>query len=398
MELYILDADYQQIGMIDEAESILWNKKYYDVGYCEIYTPYSGVIHDLLRRGNYVYRYNDDMFCKIETFELKTNAENGDYIIVTANDMASILEDRIVRWNTVFSGTVAEFIKRVLTDNVSNPAEAWRRIGNFVVDDSNFSSLTVRTRAKAHTEDLLTLIKTACKSAGYGFRLSFDIETRRLVFRLYSGKDKASAQAEEYIEFSPAYGNILSSSYKEDESNYKNVVYIGYKELDETQSLISMYKGEEDGEPEPTGEDRREIYLESAVSREIEKADMLNLYPDATKTDGVYYADVDGVQTAIAIADGEGEDEKLTATNIIYLNMVRSVGWGAMSGYAKTQEFMGDVDTTDTYLYKTDYDLGDIVKVKNDYGIEAEARITEIMESEDSDNGYVVEPTFEYLN
>ena len=398
MELYILNAEYQQIGMIDESESILWNKKYDDVGYCEIYTPYSEAIHDLLRLGSYIFRYDDDMFCKIETVELTTNAETGNYIIATANDISKILGDRIVRWNTVFSGTVAEFIERVLIDNITNPAEAWRRISNFVVDDSNFSTLSVKTNMKAHTEDLLSIIRTTCKAAGYGFRVAFNIDTLQLIFKLYSGTDRASAQADEYIEFSPEYGNIIASTYKEDISNYKNVVYIGYDELDGTRNLISMYKGEAQGLPEPTGEDRREIYLESEISREIEKEDMLKAYPDAVRKDGFYYADVEGVQTAIAVVEGEGEEEKIVSTNIMYLDMVRSVGWGAMGGYSQTQEFTGDVDTTETYLYKTDYNLGDIVKVKNDYGIEAEARITEIMESEDSDNGYVVEPKFEYLN
>jgi hypothetical protein len=63
-----------------------------------------------------------------------------------------------------------------------------------------------------------------------------------------------------------------------------------------------------------------------------------------------------------------------------------------------TQSFEGDVDTVASYAYKVDYNLGDIVKVINEYGIEAEARITEIMESDDADNGFSVEPKFEYLN
>jgi hypothetical protein len=52
----------------------------------------------------------------------------------------------------------------------------------------------------------------------------------------------------------------------------------------------------------------------------------------------------------------------------------------------------------DTYEYKTDYDLGDVVKIINEYGIEAEARVTEVMESEDNENGYTIEPKYEYHN
>ena len=46
------------------------------------------------------------------------------------------------------------------------------------------------------------------------------------------------------------------------------------------------------------------------------------------------------------------------------------------------------------YKYKQDYDVGDIVTIKNEYGIIADVRITEVTESEDS-TGFSVIPTFE---
>ncbi len=66
-----------------------------------------------------------------------------------------------------------------------------------------------------------------------------------------------------------------------------------------------------------------------------------------------------------------------------------------LAEHNKTQEFTGEVDTIDTYEYKTDYDLGDIVKVINEHGISSSARITEIMESDDDEDGHVIEPVFE---
>ena len=48
------------------------------------------------------------------------------------------------------------------------------------------------------------------------------------------------------------------------------------------------------------------------------------------------------------------------------------------------------------YKYKEDYNLGDIVNIVNEFGISINARITEIIESQD-DNGYTIEPTFENI-
>ena len=45
--------------------------------------------------------------------------------------------------------------------------------------------------------------------------------------------------------------------------------------------------------------------------------------------------------------------------------------------------FEGEIDTSN-YKYKEDYDVGDIVTVKNQYGITTNARITEVIETWDN--------------
>lgn len=400
MQVYILDPDYNILGVIDEAESILWNKKYNDVGECEIYIPCNEEYISMLRRGNYVYRFDDDMFCKIESFQIQTDVENGDYIIATAKDICNILAGRIVRWQIVFSGTFGQFIQKVLNDNVINPVQSQRAIPHFEFDASNLAEFSEKVEVSAFADDLLQLILTACKTYNIGFRVSFNMETRKLVFRLYRGKNKASITGEEYVEFSPTFANILSSNYMEDDSNYKNVVYVGYKGEDEQMHLLSLYKGSE----EPQGEERREIFIDgTSTSRDISYEELLQMFPNVQKDS---QTDAEGKVTSsytynsviVATSEGEGEDEKITVTDYTYLLLIRALGDNALADQTKMQSFEGDVDTIDTYEYKVDYNLGDIVKVVNEYGIEAEARITEIMESDDAENGFSIEPKFEYLN
>lgn len=414
MQVYILNPQYEIVGMIDEAESVLWNKKYNDAGYCEIYVPCSTEIFSLLARGNYVYRFDDDMFCKIETPEIETDVENGDYIISTANDIAKvILSGRIVRWNIVFSGTILEFIEKVLTDNVINPAQAQRKIANFALyqmTEEERAEFTEKIDVSVFTDDLFALIQSTCKTHGYGFRVFYSMETSRLVFRLFKGKNKASEDGGEYVEFSPTYSNILSSHYKEDESNYKNIAYVSYKGEDDSVHLLSVY----DGEEEPQGEARKEVYVDgTGTSRDITLDELNLLYGSVTKQqttvtqDGkqvyssTYYSPA-GVIVATSLqdvpTDGEETEEKITVTDSTYLLLIRNIGKNKLAEHTRSQEFEGEVDTIDTYEYKTDYDIGDIVKVKNEYGIEATARIVEIMESDDSENGYAVEPVFEYIS
>lgn len=397
MQIYILDNKYELLGVIDEQEDIVFNKRFNDVGYAALKVACDDEMLGLLRRGNYIYRFDDDMFCKIETATIDTDVEQGDYLTVDAIDMNNILAGRIVRWEVVFSGTVLEFLEKLITDNVINPAQTQRKIANFelyemtAAERAEFTE-TISVAKDTATQDLLQLIITTCKTYNYGFRVSYNINSRKLVFRLIRGKNKATTQSDEYVEFSPNYANILSSQYKEDESNYKNVVYVGYKTANEETALLSLYTEA----TEPQGEARREVYIDATnTSRDVTIADLETIFGtgNVTRSGNSYYAGA----IEIATVDVSGEEEKLTATDYTYFRLIRIVGMNALAERAKTQEFSGEVDTIDTYEYKKDYDLGDIVKVENEYGISAAAQITEITESESADNPYSIEPKFEYI-
>lgn len=424
MQIYVLNTEYEIVGMVDEYESVLWQKKYNDAGEAEIYLPASAEMILLLQKGYYLYRFDDDMFCEIEKVKIETDVENGDYLIATAADICKRLSGRIVRGQVnsagvtppvVYSGNVAEFIKKLIMDNVINPPESTdptrdqtsRKIGNLIFDDSNFAELTDTIETSVIAEDLLQLIISTCKTYNYGFRVSYNINTQKLVFRLYNGKNKATTQSDEYVEFSPAFANILSSEFEIDASAYKNVAYVGYKTTDEEFALLSLFNGD----TEPQGEKRKEIYVDgTGTSRSIAIDELQAIFnynvkrnPTSGGETGYYYV-INGVAeekvaTFEASTNSEGEyEEKITLTDYTYLLLIRAIGKNALAENVETQSFNGEVDTIDTYEYKTDYDLGDTVKVINEYGVEAEAQITEIMESDDTDNGYAVEPQFEYLN
>lgn len=415
MQIYILDNNYDLLGVIDEQEDIVFNKRFNDVGYCALKVSCDAEMLGMLRRGNYIYRFDDDMICKIETATIDTDVEQGDYLTVDAVDMNNILAGRIVRWEVSYSGTVLGFIEKLITDNIINPRNdsgeliTARKISNFELyemtdeERAGFTE-TINVAKDNATQDLLQLVMTTCKTYNYGFRVSFNIETRKLIFRVYKGKNKATTASDEYVEFSPNYANIIASHYKEDESNYKNVAYVGYKSTnkdDENVYLLSMYEGE----TEPQGEDRREMYVDATnTSREITLDELNALFGSVTKDTTLYQymATVDGKSTAVAsyeMATTDGQiTEKITATDYTYLLLIRAAGKNALAERTKTQVFDGEVDTLDTYQYKTDYNLGDIVKVSNEYGIEATAQITEITESESAESPYAIEPTFEYIN
>lgn len=389
MKLYILNKDYEQIALIDEADSILWQKKFNDVGECEIYVPCDYENLEVLQVGNYVYRYDDDMFCEIKTLEIETDVEKGDYIIATAQDICTILSGRIVWDRIVFSGSVGDFLKKVLNNNVINSNQRQRNIPNLTLDEASFNAITDVITKETQAEDILQLIISTCKAFNIGFRVKYNLNTKSLVIGLKKGENKATTQSEEYIEFSPTFSNILSSSYKEDNSNYKNYAIVGAKDVDES----LMYKPVSLDGTEPSGENRKEIYVDAtSQSRDVSVEELLLLYPDAKLNGTTYSVIISGITIPVAVVNGD----KVTLESMAFERLLTIIGINALIEHNKTQSFSGQVDTIDTYQYKTDYDLGDIVKVVNEYGISANAQITEIFESEDNDKGYEIEPKFQF--
>ena len=353
MQVYVFDTDLQPVTMIDEAESVLWFKRFNDLGEAELYLQCDDEIVSLFQKEYYLYRYDDDMFCKTKKINIDESVEQGDFLTVTAVDGANMLSGRIV-WNTIdFNGTVANFIKRVLTENIINPTDSNRRIPNFDVDDSNFDELTDRISIQCTHDDVLQLIISTCKAYNYGFRLSLDVDTGYFVFRLFKGVDRSIAEGESYVEFSEDYANILSTSYEYDAGIEKNFVLIGGQGEGSERAYATIGTA--------SGINRLELFVDAK--------DISKTYRDANEVERTYTAEE-------------------------YEALLIERGMAKLAEYYSTEKFTGEVDTTDSYIYKVDYDIGDIVAVKNKYGITAPARIVEVDESEDSDNGYVVEPIF----
>lgn len=57
--------------------------------------------------------------------------------------------------------------------------------------------------------------------------------------------------------------------------------------------------------------------------------------------------------------------------------------------------FDGKIDPNVNFIYRRDYDLGDLVQIVNDYNFNAVTRVVGVLFSQDNQNGVVVRPSFE---
>ena len=127
-DVYVLDGNLSLIYIIDTYKSCIWSNRYYDVGDCEVYLPAKPELMPILVKGNYLVRTNDDMVCRIKKVELDTDAENGDYLIVTGRDTKDLCDQRII-WSTMTcDGNLETFIRKIVTTSLINPSLTARKV------------------------------------------------------------------------------------------------------------------------------------------------------------------------------------------------------------------------------------------------------------------------------
>lgn len=344
MDLYILDKTFKPIALIDNAASVIWADRYYDTGDFEIYIPASIKNLSILQEEYYVKRMDSDMVGIIEKINLKTDVENGDYLIASGRDLKSILERRII-WNqSNLSGKVEMILRQLINENVINPTIAARKIPN--VKLGSIKGFTETADFQVTGDNLLDKVIELCKAAEIGWKVTLDEEVQ-LVIEFYQGTNRSYSQsANPYVVFSPTFDNLLTTETQQDITTYKNAALVAGEGEGSARRTVALGTA--------SGMSRRELYVDA---REI-----------------------------------SSNDGEITSSQ--YTELLKQRGSEKLAAAVKTLGVSGTAETALTYKLNEDYFLGDTVAVENEYGIKANSKILEVIECEDQ-NGLSIIPTFE---
>lgn len=434
-DIYVLNKNLEPIGIIDTYKSCIWANRYNEVGDCELYVEATTKKMDLLVKGNYLIRYDDEMVCQIKKIELDTDSENGNYLIITAYDVKCFLDQRVIWGTSSVDGNVEDYLRNIINRTLGNPTLSARQLKKangqrlfYLGDKANFTEVTTEQNSYNNIGEL---VREKCKKYNWGYKVVLSEKT--LYFKLYKGTNKSN-----YVIFSDDFENLEATKYIEDDTNLGNVALVaGEGEGSERSRNVSGYA---------EGVDRYEIYVDAKdVSKTIKWSELVTMYPTTeqggqgsiqtkTNSDGTFYyvyqmnyIDIQVVDsnqlTELKVAYPGGTEITISGNlyyrvynvviadlpsntlddndDVILRDLVYSVyllnrGYEKLAEYGRVTSFEGTVEPDITFKYKEDYFLGDEVTVENEYGISVTARIVEVVEVND-DNGYSVEPKFEYL-
>lgn len=354
MDIYILDLNFNRVMIIDAYESILWVDRYNKPGEFELYLAADTKTLKNLKEGYYLTHKDSEHVCKIEGVKINTSVEEGNHYIITGRSLESLLDRRIV-WNqTVFNDVYLQTaIQRILNENIISPAIAGRRIPNFIFETSTDPAITsLKLTAQYTGDNILELMEKVCDDKKIGFKVTLN-DSNQFVFKLYSGKDRSYDQTtNNYVVFSPEFDNIINSNYYETDVSYKNVTLVAGEDSGAQRRTYTVGN--------TTGLDRRELYTDA---RDIQSQD---------------------------------EQGNPIPANV-YNEMLRQRGLEKLAQCKRDKNFDGQVESFKMFVYKEDFFMGDIIQIKNEYGLEGPARIVEYVMSENVDNGLEYYPTFEAI-
>ena len=241
-----------------------------------------------------------------------------DEIIVKGRFLESYLDRRLIKATTYYSGNVEDSIRSIISNMVAIP----------LLELGTDHGLTETLRYQATYKPVLNIISKACKATGLGFRIRPDFSTRKLYFEVYKGADRTAGTAAKVI-FSEKYDNLLKETYSYDSTQYKTKAFVSQL-INDVRVAYNVGSG--------TGLELREVHVPTTV-------------------------DTNDKTTAEIKASMEEQGARALDAKII------------------RESFTFSTDADAPFVYRSDYDIGDLVHVKHiAWNIDLALRIAEIEE------------------
>ena len=310
--------------------------------------PLVADVKEKIKQDYYIYRdvdYNNGIIERpkiIEKIELIENASENS-LLVSGRDVTALLERRVIYPTAILNGNYETSILSLINNHIVNPTDSKRKIDIITTIATGLIDDTIDAQVTGDT--LLKYIEDVSADYKIGFRMDFDKNLKKFIFKVYKGTKRID---EDPVIISRRFHNLIKYNYVNDKQGYKNMA-------------IVAGSGE--------GNDRKVVY----INDEISGIDRRELFVDARD---------------LSNKDSEGQ----TIPDSEYLKQLRQRGSEKLSENKIDITNSGEAETDGMFKFNKDYYLGDEI-ICESY-MTFNERIVETTES-DTATGVKTELTFE---
>lgn len=367
-------------NVISNFSSIIWNTEYYGTGDFKMTLPVTEESINIFTDNDnqYISRSDDENIGVIENIKIKRSCAEPS-IEVSGRFAKSLLDRRIVGNAGTIVNTGKEYYEAIvlpirggsrLDQNIrylvanaivlEEAVESPRRIPFIKLGpDPRITDITLTSKVQATGSELLDFTDSLLAEYGLGAKLVLDPTTKNFLYVIYRGLDRTLGNSDnnKEIVFSPKLSNFINTEKVSNITGYKNVAVVG-GQGEGSDRFYSVIKWENPDTVRSV--DRREVFIDAR---------------DISKT----YIDSGGTEHEYSDSD--------------YKEMLVERGNNRLKEMIVEESFSGEVSPSMTsYIYKQDYNVGDIVSVTDEDGRYFIARVLSVTESQDSSNGYSAFP------
>lgn len=434
MDVYILDDLLRRSEVIDKYESLIWTDRWQAAGDFELRVLSTVQNRQRLRATVKLAMVESSRVMEIEYVETATDDEGRDILIVTGNDLIYGLEGRVAR-NTFASlgespiwtltGTPRAVITQIF-DEVCRASSIFPEDhipflqAGTLTPPGNIEESTEEITVELGTEYLYSVIQSLCESYDFGFRLIRNADQSELYFEIYSGNDRTSAQAVlPPVVFSPSLENLSNIRHIQTIAGFKNVAYVYHPYVNRVVSLLGDAS-------EITGFDRRVLRVdatsmeiperpyvftegEDAAINEFARHDnMPEEYEEILRrvSSREYVSETDVAEVFVPLSEGLiiPLSDPIFETHFVELENALALALsyneteltivGALLEQLGKEELMrsrslealdGELSNYSNYKHDVDYQLGDLVDMRNADGVTNRMRVGEQIFISDSE-------------
>lgn len=420
MELYILDSMLRRAVVLDRFESMIWTERYSAWGDFELLLFSTPEMRRLLPTGTRLAMSDSYRIMEVEFVENTHDSDGRLMLKASGRSLEKILEDRTARSATnglgqtpywTLTGTPGG-IARQIFDRVcrSNPTFPNDQIP-FITAGSLFPAGNIKEPEDIITielelQDVYTAIKEICDVYDLGFRLVRNFDKSQLFFDIYTGNDRTTGQTViSPVVFAPNLDNLTDISEITSTSTYRNVAYVHHP------SAFMVVPAEGISEETISGFERRVLTVDASditppeppYSLSKDETDAVNYYIDLVKTDEekdrlrkllnkvrLYPEDDTWIVNYIAATTSGTAAQKAAVTAVRNKSLAYDPierlwlegellrrGKQELSKNGPISAFDGELPINNPYRYERQYQLGDLVEMRNTDGVTNQMRVTE---------------------
>jgi len=321
----ILDTSFNLLAEIDNYESLQFSRRYYRAGDFEMHIALDKMHTDKLIKDKVIMIGNQPHKSGIiQQREISSGEDGIERIAVKGTTLGGVLDRRVTVTDSYdrINGAAETVLKHYVNRHIVNGVYPGRAMPFFICAPDQLRG--VPTPWQSRYEPLHEVVESIAKWCDIGWLVRLDVAAQKWVFDVLVGRDLSVDQSTlPPVIFSHEFDNILSQQYVDSDNGYKNVGYAGGPGEDEDRLIQVVGSG--------MGFDRREVFLDCSSAEDL-----------------------------IELAD---------------------LGEQQLASFRRIETLEGRVLDTHSFRYEMDWDLGDIVTVRNRrWGLATNARITEIKE------------------